>query len=482
MSATYSINLGNTTEAVSFNNINDMLNGLPNNTNRQITPSDVRNAVFSNWEAIIFKYTTAGSNEYIGISRDDIKDKIYIGKKKLSSTNIISNTLASSDADIFFYNTKSDSSPSQTTKIQILGGDDVTLHQYAPYISVQKVSGLTPSLSLTLAHTNPFGGDFNFQASTDGRISLNNLVFPSVNELAAMGSNQVISTDRFLVRTAAGYVELKTASFSSTTLPTFTDSMPTPVDFGGIPSGSTFSNVPLEEMIRAMLYPYLGPLASILIPNNVRERNHIAGDVVDYEYTLTKRTAPVTSQIEFDGVTPPIAPIVGPSIGGSGFITNTYTASQTLTGVQIQNNTQGTFTFSVIVTDGTQSSTASTQVEFVYPYYYGFSPTTSNPALQIQTGTFSKLVDTYASQSVGLAGTGYLHFCYPATYGDINEIYDDNGFLLYQSGSASLTWTYSTVAGVNSELGIWNSVSYRVYRTTDVVTILLPTQYYEFNF
>lgn len=482
MSATYSINIGNTTEAVSFNNISAMLNGLPNNTNRQITPRDVRNAVFSNWEMTIFKYTTAGTNEYIGIDRDDIKDKIFIGKKKLNTTNIISNTLASSDVDIFFYNTKSDTASSQTTKIQFLGGDDASIHQYAPYLSVQKVAGLTPSLSLTLAHTNPFGGDFNFQAGNDGRISLNNLVFPSVNELSLMGSNQVISTDRFLVRTQAGFVELKTASFSSATLPTFTDALPTPVDFGGIPAGSTFSNVPLEEMIRQMLYPYLGPLASILITNSVRERNHVASDIVNYEYTLTKRTAPVTSQITFDGATPPIAPVVGPSIGGSSFVTNTYTASQTLTNVQIQNSTSGTFTFSVIVTDGTQSSTASQQVNYVYPYYYGFSPTTSSPEAQIASGTFSKLIDVYASQSVALAGTGYLHFCYPETYGDINEIYDSNGFLLYQGGSASTSWTYSTVGPVSSELGIWSGVSYRIYRTTSQVTIPLPSELYEFNF
>jgi hypothetical protein len=482
MSPTYSINTGSSTEAVTYNNISDVLSGLPNNTNNQITPLDVRNAAFSGWESAVFKYTTNGSDSYIGIDRDDMKDKIFFGKKKLNSTHIITSTLASSNTDIFFYNTKSDSNPSQSTKIQFLAGSDASLHQYAPYISVQQVSGSTPSLSLNIVHTNPYGGDFNFQAGNNGRISLNGIVFPSYNEFTAMGSNQAVSSDRFLVRTSAGFIELKSASFSGTTLPTFTDSTPTPAEFGGIPSGTTFSNVELTEMIRSLLYPYLGPLSSITIPTDVRERNHVVSDSVYYEYSITKRSGAVTSQISFGGATPPIAPIVGPSIGGGSFVTSNYSATQSITNVQIQNSASGTFTFSVVVTDGTQSSTASTSVDYVYPYYYGFSATTSNPASLISAGTFSKLVDVYSDQSLAITGEGYLHFAYPASYGNLDKIYDGNGFLIYDSGTSSTSWTHSTVGGVSSDVGLWSGVSYKVYRTTDEVEITLPTQTYQFNF
>ncbi len=482
MSPTYSINTGSSTEAITYNNISEVLSGLPNNTNNQITPLDVRNAAFSGWESAVFKYTTNGSDSYIGIDRDDIKDKIFFGKKKLNGSNIISTTLASSDADVFFYNTKTDSNPGQATKIQFLGGSDTSLHQYAPYISVQKVSGSTPSLSLNLVHTNPHGGDFNFQAGNKGRISLNGMVFPSYNEFVAMGSNQAVPSDRFLVRTSAGFMELKSGSFSGTSVPTFTDATPTPAEFGGIPAGTTFSNVELTEMIRAMLYPYLGPASTITIPTNIRERNHVSTDDVYYEYSLTKRTGDVTSQITFDGGIPPIAPVVGPSIIGGGFVTNNYTATQSITNVQIQNSTSGTFTFSVIVSDGTQSSTDSTTTDYIYPYYYGFSATTSNPASLISSGTFSKLVDIYASQSLAITGEGYLHYSYPVSYGDLDKIYDGNGFVIYDSGTVSTSWTHSTVSGVSSDSGLWSGVSYKVYRTTMDIEVTLPTQTYRFNF
>ena len=482
MSPTYSINTGSSTEAVTYNNISDVLSGLPNNTNNQITPEDVRNAVFSTWEGSVFKYTTNGSDSYIGIDRDDVKDKIYLGKKKYNGSNIISNTLASSDADIFLYNTKADSDPGQSTKIQILGGTDDTLYQYAPYISVEEVSGSTPSLDLNIIHTNPFGGDFNFQAGNTGRISINGMIFPSYNEFVAMGSNQAVSSDRFLVRTTAGFLELKSASFSGTSVATFTDTTPTPVEFGGIQAGSTFSNVALEEMIRSMLYPYLGPLSTITISADVRERNHVAPDTISYDYSLTRRSADITSQILIGGAVPPIAPAAGASITGGGYVTNNYSATQSITNVQIQNSTDGTFTFSVVVTDGTQSATASKEVNYVYPYYNGFAATTSNPALLISGGTFSKLVDVYASQSLAVTGDGYYHYCYPASYGDLSQIYDGNGFLIYDSGTPSSTWTHSTVSGVSSDSGLWSGVSYKVYRTTISIEVTLPTQTYEFNF
>jgi len=482
MSPTYSINTGSSTEAITYNNISDLLSSLPNNTNNQISPIDVRNAAFSSWENAVFKYTTNGSNSYIGIGRDDIKDKIFFGKKKFNGSHIITPTLATSDTDIFFYNTKLDSDSGQATKIQFLGGSNTSIHQYAPYISIQEVSGTTPSLSFNLAHTNPFGGDFNFQAGNTGRISMNGMVFPSYNELGSMGSNSASDSDLFLVQTSAGFVELKSATLTPTTIPTFTDNTPTPIGYGGIPAGTTFSNIALSEMIRLMLYPYLGPLSSINIPTSIRERNHVSSDPVYYEYSLSKRSSDLTSLISFDGAIPPIGTVVGSSITGGGYVTNNYTSTQSITNTQIQNSTSGTFTFSVIVSDGTQSTTASAVVDYVYPYYYGFSATTSNTTSLISSGTFSKLIDGYASQSLAITGNGYLHYSYPSSHGDLDKIYDGNGFLLYDSTITSTSWTHSTVTGVSSGSGLWSGVSYKVYRTTDVIEVTLPTQTYKFNF
>jgi hypothetical protein len=140
------------------------------------------------------------------------------------------------------------------------------------------------------------------------------------------------------------------------------------------------------------------------------------------------------------------------------------------------------FTFSVSATDGIQSYTSSVTETFVYPYFYGFSATNSMAVIQSTVASdLIKLVDKFRDETVSLAGTGYLYYCYPDYYGSLAKIYDGNGFLLWQSGSASTSWTYSTV-NISSPSGLWGGTQYRVFRTTNMVTIPLPSQNYHFNF
>jgi len=504
--ATYSIS-SSTTEANSFNNINDVLSVLPDNTQKNISPRDIRNAVFSNWENTVIRYTsnTLGT-PYIGIHREDIKDKLFFGKKNLLGSDILSNPVlsAQSDIDIFFYNTKSDTAPSQNLKIGFIAGSSQSLHQSVPYLEVVQVSGGTPSLGLNLSHNQPFGGDFNFLAGNYGRIGLNGLVIPSYTEINSMivSPSASIVGDLFVVRSNSGNLEFRTGAPVTSTLgspgsPTtifgssvdvngfsleFTDLNPTPQTIGGIPAGSTFSNVPLVEMIRLLLYPYLGPLATLTITNPIQERNHTSGTNSTFTYTLTKRTANLTSttiQIRNSVGAIIYNDPAGPLITGSGFISQTYTDGFTFSGPQILTNNNGSFTFSVSTTDSTQSVTATSSLKFVYPYFYGFSATTLNT--QNIINSLTKLVDVQDDQTVSLSGTGYLYYAYPANYLTLAKIYDGNGFLLWQSGVPSASWTYSTNT-ISSPSVIWGGVSYLIFRTTNVVTIGPPSQAYQFNF
>jgi len=508
--ATYSIFPGTTQEANSFNTISDVLTVLPDNTQKLINPRDVRDAIFSNWENTVIRYTsnTLGT-QYIGIAREDIKDKLFFGKKSLSGSNILSNSVlsAQSDIDIFFYNTKLDSAPTQNLKIGFIAGSSQSLHTSVPYLEVVEVSGGTPSLGLNLTHNQSSGGDFNFLAGNYGRIGLNGLVVPSYTEINSMvlSPSASIVGDLFVVRSSSGNLEFRTGGTVTSTLGSpgsttniygspvnvngfsleFTDSTPTPQTLGGINAGTTFSNVPLVEMIRQLLYPYLGPLVTLSLVNSVIERNHIlvppAGTNVPFNYTLTKRTANITStniQIRNSaGVI--LTSYSGPVLTGSGFITQNYTDSFTFSGAQISANLNGSFTFSITTTDGTQSVSATSSLNFVYPYFYGFSATTSNT--QNIINGLTKLVDLQDDQTVSLSGTGYLYYAYPANYLTLAKIYDGNGFLLWQSGTTSTSWTYSTNT-ISSPSGIWGGTSYLVFRTTNVVTIPPPSQAYQFNF
>lgn len=515
MAPTYSINPGTAQEASSYTQIGDILNLLPDNTQKLISPRDARDAVFSNWENTVFRYTTnSSSDQYIGIARKEVVDvKLFLGKKELTGTSILNSGLISTDTDIFLYNTKSDSAPTQDLKISFLGGDDFSLHTQAPYIEVQKVSGGTPSLNFNIKHNQTYGGDFNFVASNSGRIGLNNdstnrgLIIPSADEISAMAASPgtVSVGETLLVRTSGGLLELRDPAIVNSTIGTtgsptniygspvyvngysleFTDLNPTPVDFGGIPAGSTFSNVPLSEMIRQMLYPYLTPLTSITLPTYIRERYEIGDTSTTYNYVLSKRTDDITSSNLRISSTVSYQDFAGPLVSGPGFINQSVSGTFTFSFVFMQNNTansygQRVFTFRVTADDGTSSGTSSQTLKFVYPYFYGFStatPSFTTPFMNsVISNDLTKSVQDFGNQNVPLNGSGYLYFCYPSAYGALTSIYDGNGYIVTSS------FTSSTVANISSPVSEWSGVSYRIYRTTLPVSIPLPTQTYEFNF
>ena len=113
MPATYSINVGQTTEAYRKQDINSVLADIPNNTQKLISPKDVRDAFLSSWANSSFKQTVGvASIEHVGLdsgnpSNRDIKQKIFIGKRNYASTDIMNSVLLSNtNNDIYIYKKK----------------------------------------------------------------------------------------------------------------------------------------------------------------------------------------------------------------------------------------------------------------------------------------------------------------------------------------------------------------------------------------
>ena len=111
MSATYSISVGGPTEASRKQDINSVLLDLPDNTQKLISPRDVRDAFVTTWATSAFKQTIGqGTVEYLGIdsgnpSNRDIKQKIFIGKRNYAGVDIMTNTLLNNTSnDIYIYN------------------------------------------------------------------------------------------------------------------------------------------------------------------------------------------------------------------------------------------------------------------------------------------------------------------------------------------------------------------------------------------
>jgi hypothetical protein len=487
MPNTYSISTAGQ-DAVTYTNISQILALLPNNTQELISPKDVRDAIFSNWENSVWRYTSNGTDEYIGFDRTEVKGvPLFLGKKNLNNSNILSNSVLTtlSDTDIFFFNTKSDLAPSQKLKIAFLGGSSQSLYLRPPYLEVLENVGGTPSLDLNLTHTQTFGGDFNFIAGQNGRISLNSFVIPSQNELSNIislaGSASV--GDLMMVRSSTGLVELRNVPTNGVGDIFFTDATPMPDDFRGFVQGETFSQISISDMVRSILYPEYGPSVNSIDFTTPLEKNTTSNTVVNYTYTLTKRTFDILQTdiniFRENGTTLDFSS--GGVISGLGLITTTFNNTFTFSGVEVNNS--NFFTFSITTFDGTYSSTASERLDFVFPYFYGFSTTTySVPTIQTTVnGDLTKLIDIQDNQAVDISGQGFLYFAYPSSYGLLYDIKDNNGFQIYIEGGLTASWTQSN-AVINSPSSLWSGQTYKVYRTTSQVTITPPSRTYTFNF
>jgi hypothetical protein len=190
MPATYSINVGTPTEAFRKQNINSVLLDLPDNTQKLISPKDVRDAFLSAWATSAFKQTIGQANiEYLGIdsgdpSNRDIKQKIFIGKRNQGGLDLMNNSLLNNtNNDIYIYNTKLDSYATQSTKVVILAGTNSILHTNAPYIESNSINSNT-ALDLNLVNPSLFSGPINVFSST-GRVAINGITFPTVAETSA---------------------------------------------------------------------------------------------------------------------------------------------------------------------------------------------------------------------------------------------------------------------------------------------------------
>jgi hypothetical protein len=488
MSATYSINVGGPTEALRKQDINSVLLDLPDNTQKLISPKDVRDAFVTAWANSAFKQTVGQANiEYLGIdsgnpSNRDIKEKIFIGKRSYAGLDIMTNTLLNNgSSDIYIYNTKPDSYLTQSTSIVILAGTNSFLHEKAPYIKSDVITTNNGS-ALTLEFTNPSlnGGPVNILSST-GRVSVNGILFPTLSETSASASNGKILKYSGTYPNGVLKWSNPDVSISSIGTPTtpmniygspvnvngysleFVNNSIVPQTIGGVTIGSSFSagsfngqNWPLSEVIRKILYPYVPPTLSLSIStpvlylstgltySSIFTTNICRYSNIVYDYKVTGPSGNLVSGLSFSGA-------VG-SCTSSTFSSNVYS------------NTAGTQSYILSARDDqylmTYSHSATASIVFTDPIFYGFSST--NVTTGSQLGTFMNSANRYVypytgtSQSMSLmySGSGYLYFVVPSTFPLLSKIKDVNGFIMHDSDNLSISsFTYSaniTPVGGNS--------------------------------
>jgi hypothetical protein len=461
MPSTYSINDNTAYESARLATIGEVLNLLPNNTNKLISPKDARDAIYSSWETSVFKQMTGSASvEYIGIDRNGLNNKILLGKKQLAGLDVLSGTLlnyGTNDTDIFFFNNKTGITPSNT-KIAFLAGTNSVLYPYAPYINSYQG---TSSLHLEIVNQT---GDITVDSST-GRVSINNVTFPTKLETASASNGQILKYyngrliwDNNTINLATiGNTSSVTNIYGSPVLVNnhsleLTESSPIIATFGNIEPGQTFSNAPLVEVVRQMLYPHFGPDVSLLIDvsltglttSGVAEFGNIYPSDIELYWSITKKSDPVIS-----------ATLVNSYLGGfSPTLPISYPGLTSISGISYGSTPSTSMTYSLSVYDSgvtnypldnmaiaTGSSTvtyatASVTLDLVYPFFYGVSTysVVSGGAnavrgqLNLMIPTLNKLIEKESDKSVALSGTGYIYYCIPGLYQSLVQVIDENGF------------------------------------------------------
>ena len=491
MSSTYSINPGTPTEAFKLADINSVLNELPDNTQKLINPHDIRDAVYTSWENIIFKPTTNNAAiEYVGIDKTNFYEQIFLGKKQISGVDVLSANLLNSDVDIFLYNTKTDVDlANQNTRIGFLAGADTSLFYYGSTLSTPLIESKVvvttggnvidldiKNFSYVTSGLTSYGGNINIY-SNYGYVALNGLFFPTLTQ------NSGITPGYILTYQSGGYLQWspntvtvtsisQSGTFSISANPLyingynamFSSNVPTPTAFGGIAAGSTFSNVAVTEIIRQMLYPYIQPTLSLTAYTPIVEASSNT-ITLTFSYTITKYVANSS-----------ISNIYSTPIFTSSDLTTakTYlnaapTTPRIYTGTASYNSVvSGPLSFTLSVNDGTATYSTNSVVTPVYPIFYGTTTvaTSSQTGVQSILGTFSKILNINPNQTISLNGNGVcIYYLVPQIYnisGSMSGLYSGYSDSLNQNLVFRGNGTPFTMS-LNSPDSIWSSIIYNCY-------------------
>ena len=521
--STYSIGTP-PTDALKLQDLNTVLSALPDNTSKLISPKDVRDAAYTLWENIMFKptKTNVSGTEYIGIDKDDFREKILIGKKTVGGAAVLSNNLLAGtlnpQVDVFFYNTRTEPQSDYDTTVAFLAGTGsnfVGTNLTAPYLRSYVVSNppFTNTLDFEVRNTSyyldgltAYGGDISVK-SDKGFVYINGLRFPTYDSRFVPQNGHLLKYK--LVGGIPTAVWEAPVTFSSVTdiinpsgtvsitgnpvilngLPiNFSYDIPTPVDIGGIPAGSTFSNVPVTEMIRRILYPYIRPeVSSTLSPTLIEMGDSTTALGAEFSFTVYRNAtyslnvtnyynngSPVTPAAF---IIPPPSPIPNPGLFTYKVDPGVNATTQVSTTVSYE-----FFTYSVDLADTYPTTLmATSSLAIVLPFYYGsttasatntfginnilgtnsipqvgkLTPFLAAPVL-IATSSYNKVVEL-STLGLSAGNQGFLYFGYPADYPDLVTIRDNNGF------NVTGNFTKFTISNVVSPKGLWVNKNYKFY-------------------
>ena len=539
MPSTYSIQVGTIIESSRKLDVFNVLQSIPNNTQKLIKPRDVRDAFLSTWANSAFKVTTPStlSNfEYIGLdsgdpNNRDIKNKILIGKRSFGNLDVLNTNLLTSDTDIFFYNTKPDSDPQNSTKISILAGTNSSLFPLSPYI--QSISTAS-NIDLNIKNPAPGNASVNILSQT-GRVSINGIAFPTVSDTQAnvqpgrvlkysgvYPNGTLFWDDPFLTLTNIGSTNSVTNLYGSPSVYVngypleFVDDRLVPQTIGGVTQGSsfasqsffatqssTFQNWPLSEVIREILYPEKEPEISIEVINQLTGTKYAEVGVTssfDINWSVTtfsRESDEDIVDILIKEGTQSVSPNIFIDTNGTPFVGNPGAITQSsVIGYDIFRNTSETIPITLGVSidkintiPDLQSGfpnfyiTSNFDIEFINPCFSGFTNSIPNTQTDLKniTDSMTKLIEPYpgtaSSLSISSGGSGYFYFIFPNNFTNPVMIKDPNGYIIYDVNNPLLSNFIIQPNITHPDYGF----PYRIWRT-NYLTSWIGTGEFEFIF
>jgi len=523
MPSTYSVNPGTITEAFKLIDLNTVLNELPDNTSKLIEPHDLRDAIFTTWENIVFKPTIGSAGiEYIGIDSSTLYEKIFLGKKQIAGSDILNTNLLSSDVDIFLYNTKTDSNLSnQNLKIGFLAGISQSVFYGTtlsiPTIEVKSIGTYGGNVldfniynnSYTTYGGTSYGGNVALKTSY-GNIIVNDLILPTVQQNNAASDGQILTYKKIggynYMIWATNSVSVNNinaaGTFSIDANPLmingydamFNSIYPTPFTVGGIPAGTSFSSSAVTEVLRQLLYPYTAPYVTLTSDTSYIEVSS-SNQTINFSYSITKYVGSstissiLTTPVFITSTSIPLTYLNVPTV-----VTYNGTGSYTSAAYF---STPGIKGFTLSVTDNLGStSSVNYNVNAIYPIFYGTSMTVSSTQSFVQgiLPGLNKILTNTPNQTVPMQGDGVcLYYLVPEILnmsGSMSALYDSNAPLINSYNVFRGNGTPFTMSLNSPSVGLWAGVVYNCYIYSPfggatATTIGLPTLYtanYQFVF
>jgi len=193
---------------------------------------------------------------------------------------------------------------------------------------------------------------------------------------------------------------------------TYTNPAPTPVAHGGLPAGSTFAGMTMQQMFDAILYPYQYPAFSSFSiqaqANPLEVGNSIPAGVTFLWGTTNPGNVQANSLVIRD-VTNAIDLAIGLADDGSEAV---------VMGGPITKAAPATHTFRIT---GINTLLGTFQRDAVYSWLWRvFAGVSANAALtepEIEAlADFSQLSNTFA-RTYNMSAGGYKYVCYPSSFG-----------------------------------------------------------------